>query len=694
MFVFLVALTALSAELGPIQKVIQLVDELQAKVIAEGDSSQVAYEEFVDWCGKQAIETKHAIEDATESRETLTATIETAEANIEELTAEIADLTGSISRQEAEYAEAKENRKTEHEDFLARDADLGETVSMLTRASAVLEKNLKASKQEAVQEALVKLTSTLTTVVDSSFVALQDKQLVESLLQKVDESPKDDIDVSLLQDARAPPSLVQQPQANQVAYEGSSGAILQTLEDLREKAETSRAASQKEEMQTAHAFNMYEQSTKGEISAQEEQLETAKKRLNKNQETKAVAEGEIETVKAALADSQKYLKDTQQQCMERASEFEAESAERSEELKTLAEAKKILTADGVDKAEGRLAEVQTDQRPLSFLQVKSSANALNPFPERQLAAASFLRKEGERINSYVLAQVGNRLAADPFAKVKDMIQAMVEKLLQEQAEESEHKAWCDKETSKTAQSLDVKSDRVDELSTRVDKAKAESAQLAREVQVLYDEIQALDAGVKEATAMRQKEAADFSEKKKDYENGQTACAAAIKVLHEYYQGKSFVQTSSLVSDMAHSAGRGASSGIIGLLEVAESDFSRMLAEATAAEDSAVSEFDTFLQDSKVSRASKEAESKNKAAERQRVQGTIQETGQDHGDAKKELAAVKEYDEKLKESCDAKAPSFEEREQRRKAEIEGLQTALAILDGRDIAMTQLSRGLRR
>merc|ERR1719174_3684089 len=382
--------------------------------------------------------------------------------------------------------------------------------------------------------------------------------------------------------------------------------------------------------------------------------------------------------------------------MERASEFEAESAERSEELKKLSEAKKILTAAGVDKAEGRLSEIQGNQKPLSFLQteVKTASAALNPFPERQLAAASYLRKEGERIQSYVLAQVGNRLAADPFAKVKDMIQAMVEKLLQEQAEESEHKAWCDKETSTTDNSLDVKSDRVDELLTRLDKAKAESAQLAREVQVLYVEIQALDEGVKEATAMRRKEAAAFSEKKKDYEQGQTSCAAAIKVLHEYYQGKSFVQTSTLVSDMAHSAGRGASSGIIGLLEVAESDFSRMLAEATAAEDSAVSEFDPFLQDSKVSRASKEAESKNKAAERQRVQGTIQETGQDHSDAKKELAAVKEYDEKLKESCEAKAPSYEEREARRKAEIEGLQTALAILDGRDIAMTQLSQNLRR
>ena len=219
MFVLMVALLAQSAELGPIQKVIQLVDELQSKVIAEGDSSQVAYEEFVDWCGKQALETKHAIEDATESQESLTATIETAEANVEQLNAEIADLTGTISRQEAEYATAKENRHKEHDDFLSRDADLGETVSMLTRASAVLEKNLKASKQEAVQEALVKLTSTLTTVVDSSFVSLQDKNLVESLLQKVDDSPKDDIDVSLLQDAREQPatSLAQQPQASQVA---------------------------------------------------------------------------------------------------------------------------------------------------------------------------------------------------------------------------------------------------------------------------------------------------------------------------------------------------------------------------------------------------------------------------------------------------------------------------------------------
>jgi len=364
---------------------------------------------------------------------------------------------------------------------------------------------------------------------------------------------------------------------------------------------------------------------------------------------------------------------------------EAESAERSEELKTLAEAKKILSANGMDQAEGRLSELQ---QPVSFLQVN-----VQQFPTRQLQAATYLRQEGQRLQSWVLAQVGDRLAADPFAKVKDMIQQMVEKLLEEQAAESEHKEWCDKESTKTASSKDLKSDRVDELSTRLDKAKADSAELSREVSELAKEIQALDNAMKEAVAMRQKESSDFAAKKADYEQGQTACAAAIKVLREYYEGKSFVQTATLDMSRSTAAQPNAASGIIGLLEVAESDFSRMLAEATAQEDAAAAEFDTFSQDSKVSKASKEAESKNKAAERQRVESTISETATDHEDASKELAAVQEYEDKLKASCDTKAPSFEEREQRRKSEIEGLQTALSILDGKDIALTQTRSGLR-
>lgn len=189
---------------GPIQKVLQLLDELQGKVIKEGEHSQAQYEEFVDWCGKQAIETKHAIEDVSEQIDSLEATEASASALIDQLKSEIEKLTGAISANENEHAKAKALREKEHQDFIARDTDLGETVDMLTRAHAVLEKNLNSVKTQAVQASLMKLTSTLTSVVDASFVSLDDKELVTSLIQKVSDEQQDDgIDVSLLQDAGA-----------------------------------------------------------------------------------------------------------------------------------------------------------------------------------------------------------------------------------------------------------------------------------------------------------------------------------------------------------------------------------------------------------------------------------------------------------------------------------------------------------
>jgi hypothetical protein len=77
------------AEVGPIQKVLQLMDELQSKIMAEGDAAQIAYEEFVDWCQKQAINTKHAISDSEEQIESLQSMIDSAQAYIDQLTTEI-----------------------------------------------------------------------------------------------------------------------------------------------------------------------------------------------------------------------------------------------------------------------------------------------------------------------------------------------------------------------------------------------------------------------------------------------------------------------------------------------------------------------------------------------------------------------------------------------------------------------------
>merc|ERR1719236_217455 len=93
----------------------------------------------------------------------------------------------------------------------------------------------------------------------------------------------------------------------------------------------------------------------------------------------------------------------------------------------------------------------------------------------------------------------------------------------------------------------------------------------------------------------------------------------------------------------------------------------------------------MIQDNRVSRGEKTADTKNKQAEKQRLDNLVSETKLDSKDAQDELDAVLEYFDKLKGSCETKAPSFEERQARRKQEMEGLQNALAILEGKAIAL---------
>jgi DNA repair exonuclease SbcCD ATPase subunit len=314
------------------------------------------------------------------------------------------------------------------------------------------------------------------------------------------------------------------------------------------------------------------------------------------------------------------------------------------------------------------------------VKVAASSKA-SPFYTRQLAAANFLRNFDP--DSWVLMQVSDKVMADPFGKVKDMLYGMIEKLEKEQAAESEHKAWCDKEMSKTTKQKKSKSSRLNEVTIRKEKAEAEITKLGEDLVTLQDDIQKLDEAVKESTKLRNKGAGEWAEESAEYKAGQEACAAAIKVLNNYYGSKkdAFLQSRIQIKGP---------SGIVGLLEVAESDFAKSLAEGQAAEDSLIAEYEKYLEDSKVSRATMEQDQKNKNAEKSRLDALIAELSEDVEDSQKDLDAVLEYLDKIKTSCETKTPSHEERQARRAKEIEGLQNALGILSGEDLGFLQKAK----
>merc|ERR1719274_373723 len=271
------------------------------------------------------------------------------------------------------------------------------------------------------------------------------------------------------------------------------------------------------------------------------------------------------------------------------------------------------------------------------------------------------------------------MSADPFAKVKGMIQEMIEKLVKEAQEEAEHKAFCDKEMAETEAKKADKEEEVDDLNTKIDRAAAKIAKLKESIALLEKELGQIAAEQKTADETRQKEKDAWGAAKTDFEQGLEGVQMALEVLRDYYAEKddaALLQgAQSDLGDAMSLAQKstGAASGIIGMLEVAESDFSKMLAEGQAAEDQAQSEYEALTEDNKVLTAEKTTAVKYKNKDKKETEAFLSETKDDLGTTQEELDAVLEYYDKLKPQ------PYAERKKRREKEIAGLKEALDILE---------------
>jgi len=63
------AVQAAANEVNPIQQVVQMMADLQAKIIKEGEDSQQVFAKFSEWCEDTAKQTKYEIKTAKELSE-------------------------------------------------------------------------------------------------------------------------------------------------------------------------------------------------------------------------------------------------------------------------------------------------------------------------------------------------------------------------------------------------------------------------------------------------------------------------------------------------------------------------------------------------------------------------------------------------------------------------------------------------
>merc|ERR1719267_277710 len=134
----------------------------------------------------------------------------------------------------------------------------------------------------------------------------------------------------------------------------------------------------------------------------------------------------------------------------------------------------------------------------------SRSGGRNPAQDR---VAQYLRDQADHLHSRVLSALAVRVADDPFAKVKKMIKDLIVKLMEEAAEEAEHKGWCDTELSTNEQTRKEKTEEVETLHAEIDELEASIAKLTEDMAELATAVSELDAAMAKATELRTAEKA-------------------------------------------------------------------------------------------------------------------------------------------------------------------------------------------
>jgi len=264
-------------------------------------------------------------------------------------------------------------------------------------------------------------------------------------------------------------------------------------------------------------------------------------------------------------------------------------------------------------------------------------------------------------------------------------------LLTQAASEANQKGWCDKSTADATQKREYASSAVGDLNAKMAKLEALSAKLGEELSEVAEEVKHLKDAVSSAEKDRSEEKKENAVTVQEAKAGLDAVKMAIDILDKFYKtaSKSKVDLSlaqgpaddapktSFETGDAYTGAGAESGGVIGMMEVIQSDFERTISETNKAEDEAQKAHQKFKTESSMSLAEKETASKQKTKLKDEADDSLSDSAEQ---LKSQVAVVqtsiKELME-LKKVCVDTGMSYADRVAKREQEISSLKKALCI-----------------
>merc|ERR1719326_1781459 len=319
---------------------------------------------------------------------------------------------------------------------------------------------------------------------------------------------------------------------------------------------------------------------------------------------------------AQLMDDRVYLGELTRSCEAKANEWDQRKKLRAGELEAITKALTVVESTVQDKARevgngGRTMSTglvavasnssstenpkeMAEVRPLSFVQLP-----YRPDPERS-AVALLLAKTASRVGSAQLSALAQTVSSDPFAKVKGMVQDLIDRLKEEEVNDANHQTWCVEETKKGTRDREYRLRTLDKLEEHQRELEATRAALEDQITNLKTQLKDSRKALSNAQALRDREAAENSRLLSESSDGKAAVEQAISVLETFYSAAAAVEGNETVATPADAPSSGfdgvshgsqsESVGIIGMMEVVRDDFERTISETTEGDAAAVREF--------------------------------------------------------------------------------------------------------
>lgn len=710
-FVLAVAVAAPSVANGSsitaVQKVIQLLVDMKTKAQQEMNDEQVEFSKFNQFCTGGKGKFKREIDKAAELMEELSVDIEKLGSDCDQLADEIDQLQQDTTTAEAQLKEQTLQREKDKASNSENIQDLAESVDALDRAVKTLESRSGDVKQAGA--ALLQV-SALTDVPDAV------QRSIAAFIEMSTDGPQANFN-----DGGEEQLGYEAPEAN--AYESQSGGILDLLKKLKKEFTEKRSEAEKAEMNSQGAFNMISQDLHDQIEANTKDVADKSESKESKTEQKADDKKRLDGTTADHAEDLKTLANLDTECFEKKDSFDEKQQLRKEEIVAIAKAVEIMQSpDVTGNAEEHLPTFI--QKGTALAQLRS-AQSSSP-DDNKMQVTNFIKTEGRRLKSTTLSMLAEKLASDPFAKVKNMIANMITKLLKEENEESTQKGFCDKEVGTNKITRTKLQEDIDDLTAKNEEHQAKITDITKTVADLTQELSDLRSSMAEATSLRAEEKAKNKATIADTKAAQAGVKAAMAVLKDFYTkaatATAFIQTSSktqgdfdVVSrpkmgtaewdalanpnykgevDKGHKEGdqtfgetyqgnQDAGGGVLAMLEVIMSDFKSVQADTEAAEATGSKSFDDFMAGSKRSVLVKDRESEMLTADKVDTQSQLVTDTKDMKSNQDQLLAAERYYDKLKPSCVDSGVSYGERVTAREAEIQSLQEALEMLSSGDL-----------